>query len=184
MCAASPSGRATVSASSVVPSEQRGHGRLDAPPPAHAAPQAPGSDLISTLISRASAVLLLLGGLALLFAPDVILPHLIPGFPAAGAWVGQLVAAAWLAVAALDWLSQRALLGGIYGRPVVLANTVLYFSSATVLVKLVMRRDTPAALWIVVVPAVLFAGVYAWLLLRGPLERDIARQTGAQQRRL
>jgi hypothetical protein len=131
--------------------------------------------LISTLISRASAVLLALGGLALLFAADGILPHLIRGFPPAGAWLGQSVAAGWLAVALLNWASQPGLLGGIYGRPVVLTNAALYFITATVLIKVVTRPGAPMALWLLVVPAALFAGLYGWLLFRGPFESDFER---------
>ena len=128
--------------------------------------------MISTQVARASAVVLLLGGLALLFAPDVILPLLVPPFPAGAAWLGQLLAAAWLALAALDWLGQGALLGGIYGRPVVVANAALYFITAVVLLKVVARGRAHAALWLLVVLAVIFAGVYGWLLFRGPFERD------------
>ena len=135
----------------------------------------PTSPLISTLISRASAVLLALGGLALLFAADAILPHLILGFPPAGAWLGQLVAAGWLAVALANWASQPGLLGGIYGRQVVLTNAALHFITATVLIKVVIRPGAPAALWLLVVPTVLFAGIYGWLLFRGPFEKDFER---------
>ena len=131
--------------------------------------------MISTLISRASAVFLALGGLALLFAADAILPHLVPGFPAASAWLGQLVAAGWLAIALLNWASQPGLLGGIYGRPVVLTNAALYFITATGLIKVVIRPGAPVALWLLVVPAALFAGIYAWLLFRGPFESDFER---------
>jgi hypothetical protein len=85
--------------------------------------------MISSLVSRASAAILLLGGVTLLFAPDVVLPALVPAFPPAAMWLGQLLAAAWLGVAALNWLQRGALLGGIYGRSVVLANVALYFIS-------------------------------------------------------
>jgi hypothetical protein len=136
--------------------------------------------LISTAVSRASAGFLLLGGLALLFASDVILPRLVPGFPRAGAWLGQLLAAAWLAVGALNWLSRSSLLGGIYGRPVVLANLVLYFVATTVLSKIVVGRDAPPALRAAAVPIVVFAVVYGWLLFRGPLERDVDARRRAQ----
>jgi hypothetical protein len=128
--------------------------------------------VISALLSRASAALLLLGGVALLFAPDVILPRLIPGFPAAGAWLGQLLAAAWLALAALNWLSRSLLLGGIYGRSVVLANAALYFVSALVLLRALVGREASAGLWVAFAPVALLAGAYVWLLLRGPAERD------------
>jgi hypothetical protein len=128
--------------------------------------------LISTRLSWLSAIVLLLGGLALLFAADAILPRLIPAFPAAGVWLGQVLAATWLAIATLNWLSRSVLLGGIYGRPVVLTNAVLYFITAMVLLKIVTRGDAPAALWFVVVLTVLLGAAYGWLLFRGPLERD------------
>ena len=123
----------------------------------------------TSLLSRASALVLLIGGVALLFAADDILPRLSPGFPETAGWVGQLLGAAWLAIAALNWLNKGARLGGIYGRPVVLTNAVVYFVSATVLVKIVSGPAlTPVA--IVTVVCVLFAGLYAWLLFRGPLD--------------
>ncbi len=127
----------------------------------------------STLISRASASLLLVGGLGLLFAPDVILPRLITGYPEAGLWLGQLLGAAWLALAELNWLSRTSLLGGIYGRSVVLPNAAFYFIATMVLIKAVSAHSMPAWLWIVVIPTALMAGVYSWLLFRGPMARDI-----------
>lgn len=130
----------------------------------------------SSIISRASAILLALGGLALLFAPDVILPALVPDFPAAGAWIGQLLAAAWLGVAVLDWLDQSPLLGGIYGRPIVMMNAILYFISTMTLLRSATRHGAPVTLWLATVPMALFAGIYWWLLLRGPLERDLNRR--------
>ena len=136
--------------------------------------------MISTQLSRASAGFLLAGGLALLFAPDVVLPRLVPGFPAGGAWLGQLLAAAWLALAALNWLSRAALLGGIYGRPVVLCNAAFYFIAAMVLLRAGVGRGVPAALWAIAVPVALLAGAYGWLLLRGPAERDLQAYRGSR----
>jgi hypothetical protein len=129
--------------------------------------------LFSTQVSRASAGLLLLGGLALLFVPDAVLPRLVPGFPAGGFWLGQLLAAALLALAALNWFQRSALLGGIYGRPVVMSNAAFYFISAMVLLRHAVGRDVPAAIWIVAVPVAVLAAVYAWLLRRGPAERGL-----------
>jgi hypothetical protein len=67
-------------------------------------------------------------------------------------------------------------IGGIYGRTIVTANTLLYFVTATVLLTPVTRSDTPAALWILAVPVGLFAGIYGWLLFRGPFTRDLERR--------
>jgi hypothetical protein len=126
---------------------------------------------MSSHIARASALALLLFGFLLLFAADEILPRVIPGFPVAGAWIGQLVAAGWLALAAMNWLTRSTLLGGIYGRPVVIANTALYFVSATVLLRAAMRPGAVSTLWFPALVASLFAAAYGRLLFWGPFER-------------
>ena len=136
----------------------------------------PDASVISAFISRASAVFLLAGGIALLFGADDILPRIIPGFPPAGAWLGQLVAAAWLGIAALNWLNRSALLGGIYGRPIVLANTALYFVSAMVLLQAARPPAASRAVAVMIVPFGVFAVAYGWLLFRGPFERDVERR--------
>lgn len=71
--------------------------------------------MISSVVTRASAAVLLMGGLILLFVPDVVLPRLVVDYPQAGVWLGQLLGTAWLGVAALNWLNRSAVLGGIYG---------------------------------------------------------------------
>ena len=98
-----------------------------------------------------------------------------------GAWLGQLLGGAWLAVAALNWLSRSLLLGGIYGRPVVMANAVLYFVGMTALLKIIARPGAPAAVWLLAAPFVVFAAVYGWLLFRGPFERDFEAYRRSQQ---
>jgi hypothetical protein len=138
--------------------------------------------VISHLISRASVGFLALGGLVLLFVPDVILPRLIPGYPSSGVWFAQLLAAAWLALACLNWFNRTALLGGIYSRPVVVSNAVCYFVGATALLKAATRQHLPGTCWFLVVPVTLFALVYGWLLFRGPFERDVAVYSRSQQR--
>ena len=126
--------------------------------------------VISSVLSRVSALVLLLGGLALLFAPDVLLPALVPGFPRGAAWLGQLLAAAWLGVAALNWVQRAAVLGGIYGRPVVLANGALYLVSALSLLRALIGGVAPRAIWLACAPTALLAAAYWALLLRGPFD--------------
>ncbi len=137
--------------------------------------------MLSTLISRASAGVLAVGGLLLLFAPDVLLARFIPGSPPTGAWLAQLLAAAWLGLASLNWIGRGALLGGIYGRPVVAANAVSYFVGAMSLLKAAFGPGQPAVLWVLAAPLCLFAAIYGWLLLRGPFERDLASHAGRQR---
>ena len=127
--------------------------------------------MISSLLSRTSATVLLLGGVALLFASDVLLPALLPGFPPAAAWLGQLLGAAWLGVAVLNWLQRAAVRGGIYGRPVVFANLALYFISALSLRRGLLGGGAPRVLWLLLAALAGLAVSYGALLLRGPFER-------------
>ena len=137
--------------------------------------------LLSTWISSTSAVVLSFAGATLLFASDNILPQAIPAFPPAGAWLGQLLGAALLAIAALDWLSRWTLLGGIYGRALVTTNAVLYFISAMVLLRTLTRGSASAGLWVVAIPMGFLAATYCWLLFRGPIERDFQVYRRSQQ---
>ena len=121
----------------------------------------------SARVSAASAGVLLIGGVALLFAADDILPRLIPGFRETGAWLGQLLGGAWLAIAALNWLNRGARLGGIYGRPVVLTNAIVYFVGAMVLLKIVARPGLSIPVVVATILFVSFAALYGWLLFRG-----------------
>jgi hypothetical protein len=92
-----------------------------------------------------SAAVLLVAGIALLFVPDTVLPRLVPAYPEAALWLGQLLGAAWLGMAALNWLNRSTVLGGIYGRPVVMANLALYCVSALVLLRAAERADFPCS---------------------------------------
>ena len=126
--------------------------------------------MISSRISHASAFVLFVGGLAMLFAPDIVLGRLVPGFPPGSAWIGSLLGAAWLGMAALNWSHRTTLLGGIYGRPIVYPNFVLYVTSALALSRVVLRPDMPAAMWLLVAPLFALAVAYALLLFRGPFD--------------
>jgi hypothetical protein len=128
----------------------------------------------STAITTLSACVLGAGGVALLFASDALLPRLVPGTPASATVLGQLVAAGWLALAWLDWSQRRLLIGGIYGRPMVLANFALYMVSAFSVARPAMAAGAPPALWLLTFLFAVLALVYAALLIGGPFGTDDA----------
>lgn len=134
--------------------------------------------MTSRTISTTSALVLLISGVTFLFAPDVILPRIAPGFPTSALWIGQLLGAGWLGLAALNWVGRLNMLGGIYGRPTVFANTALYFVSALVLLRAASRAPSSTALWLLAAPAVVLAIAYGWLLYRGPIEKEFAARRG------
>ena len=123
--------------------------------------------MTSRTIATVSALVLAAAGTLLLFASDEVLPRLVPGISRDASWIGQVLAAAWLGIAALNWLSRGSVLGGIYGRPIVMANAATWFITTTVLVK----APLGGAQIVAALPAV-FALVYGWLLFRGPFDAD------------
>lgn len=76
------------------------------------------------LLLTAAAVAYALAGLALTFAPGELLRALGVDLPRSGAWLAQLLGAALLGLAWLNWLQRHATVGGILGRPVLLTNLV------------------------------------------------------------
>lgn len=131
----------------------------------------------STVVTRASALLLALAGVILLFAPVEVVTRIAPGTPPASGWIVQLLGAAWLGLAAMNWLARFTMVGGIYGRAIVAANAMTYFVSAMVMLHVVRDEPTSVVLVITIV-AVIMAATYGYLLFRGPFAADSAPVTG------
>jgi hypothetical protein len=125
--------------------------------------------VISTVVSHVSALVLFAGGFAWLFAPDVVTTGLGLSLPASALWLVQLLGAAWLACGALNWVQRRAILGGTYGRPLVIANLFHYFIGAMVLLKAGQQGAVEA--WAIAIPFGILALAYAALLFRGPFDK-------------
>ncbi len=106
-------------------------------------------------------------GLTLLFMPEMAL-RLIASGPE-GAFFTQLLGAALLGFAALNWISRDAVLGGIYGRAVVVGNMTFFLSSLLAALNHTLDQPQTWALWAaLVLLAIPTAGFAALLLGSGP----------------
>ncbi len=116
------------------------------------------------LVMRGSALLLGGLGLALLFAPAETTA--LFGWTGGGA-LSTLAAGGLLAVAALDWMGRGAIYGGIYGRPIVVANLMMALTAGLGLLQVqLIGPEAPVLGWIPV--AVLIAhGLAFGLILFG-----------------
>lgn len=126
--------------------------------------------MISSSVTRSSAAFLLCGGIALLFAPDAVLGAMAPGMPPQAYWLGQLLAAAWLGVASLNWLQRGTVIGGIYARPLVSANFILYLVSSMSMLRVVIAPSASWGMWLLAVPMFVLAAAYAALMFKGPFD--------------
>lgn len=135
---------------------------------------------ISSVLTRTTTAYLTVIGAVTLFAADAVLPALIPAFPPSALFLGQLIAGGWLAMAAMNWQHRAQMLGGIYGRPIVYANLLMFTITALGVLR---AANAPAAspwLWAIVAPCGLLAVMYALLMFRGPFDKMPA-QISTQQ---
>jgi|SRR5690625_3205451 len=119
----------------------------------------------SGIVMRASSAMLGLAGLVCLFLPEAVADAL--AVPAGDGLPVQLAAAGLLALAALDWLTRSSLLGGIYGRPIVVANFVNFGVLTLVLASAQLASPTTAGIVAAGVSA-LFWAAFTYVLLSSP----------------
>lgn len=118
------------------------------------------------------AVVLGASGAALTFAPQEVAA--LSGWADAGPppFVLQLLGAAYLALALLDWMVRRSVIGGIYGRPVVLANLVHFTVAAFAALGTEGAVRSVPVLGAAAVCAV-FAFAFGWVMMRHPGDRTV-----------
>lgn len=115
-----------------------------------------------------SAVFLFLCGAGATFLPVELLQRLeAPVSPGAAVLV-QLGGAAVLGFAMLNWMSRRSVLGGIYGRPLIVGNLLHFGSGAIGTVKLLLAHPDLSPFWPVGIGYSLFGAAFAALMLWRP----------------
>jgi hypothetical protein len=121
------------------------------------------------LLMTASAVFLLLLGVPCMFAPDIVLAHLVGSTSMAAEMLVQLAGALYVGFAALNWMSRGSLMGGIYGRPVSIGNLLHFVAGAFTLVKAAPAMPEPVAAWVVAILYALCAAGFARVVFHNPL---------------
>ncbi len=64
-------------------------------------------------------------GLVLLFVPEVILARSAPAMPPLALWITGMLGGALFAFALLNWFQRHTMMGGIFGRPLLMANLMM-----------------------------------------------------------
>jgi hypothetical protein len=95
------------------------------------------------LLMSLSAAFLAAAGVGITFLPQELLTY--AGGRPEGTLVllVQLLGASYLGAAALNWMSRGNRMGGIYGRPVTMANLLHFFVGALALVKATVVQPVP-----------------------------------------
>ena len=115
-------------------------------------------------LMMASSLFLGTAGLPSLFAPEELLKIL--GLPQINPLpvVIQLIGALYLSFALMNWISKDNIIGGIYLRPVSIANFAHFTIGALTIVKYQLSDAANAFLWGIMIVYIAFAIIFAWLV--------------------
>ncbi|MDQ3171426.1 MAG: hypothetical protein M3Q55_14925 [Acidobacteriota bacterium] len=121
----------------------------------------------SKLLLSASALFFGLAGAGATFLPVELLTHVRqPGARILVVFI-QALGALYLALAMLNWMSRGATIGGIYGRPLVVAN-LLYFMMTGIVLARWAAESAPPGIMVLAAIHVLFAVCFGAVMFGSP----------------
>lgn len=116
----------------------------------------------------ASALFMAAIGLSLTFAPEEILHRLDSDATSWGTTMAQVCGALYCGFALMNWMAKGVLLGGIYGRPIVIGNLVHFTMGALLLAKLPGGHSFGMERWTMTAIYVLMAGLFGHVMFTQP----------------
>lgn len=125
------------------------------------------SRFISAVVATFGA-LLILSGAILIFAPDEVAALVGSGQEEGAALWLTLLGAALFGHGQLNWMQRNAPLGGIYGRPVVMANLAHFVVGGLALLRYCLDGNAHAAYWVAAIVYLAGAGFFGRLLFAAP----------------
>ncbi|PIQ63498.1 MAG: hypothetical protein COV99_02445 [Bacteroidetes bacterium CG12_big_fil_rev_8_21_14_0_65_60_17] len=119
-----------------------------------------------TLATVPAAVVLSLTGIVTLFAPEILLSNILGTADATHPLVSML-GGLMLAFGYMNWMGRNAILGGIYGKPLVMGNLLHGIVGTTSLLDLVTQQS-PLPAWGLLAFYVWYTVSYGILMTRPP----------------
>ena len=118
------------------------------------------------LLMTSSSLALALAGIFALFVPDVLLA--LFGAPMSDLLSVpiQLMGALYFSMAMMNWTAKDSAIGGIYARPVSIANFVHFFIGTLLLAKVVLSSGFNLSSTLLLVVYAIFAILFYWLVFR------------------
>lgn len=121
------------------------------------------------IILSSSALLLAFSGLALTFFPDEFAESLDLPDRTSVLLLIQVIGAMYFGFAMLNWMSRRSLIGGIYNRPIAIANMTHFMMVGIALTKLMLSKtELPRIFWLITLVYAVYALIFGRLLFTTP----------------
>ncbi|MEO6831321.1 MAG: hypothetical protein ABI378_03585 [Chitinophagaceae bacterium] len=84
----------------------------------------------------------------------------------------QILGALYFGFAMLNWTAKANLIGGIYSRPVAIANFTHFLIGGLALIKLAFQQSTWISIWVYALIYLVFALLFGWVLFTNPFPID------------
>lgn len=124
------------------------------------------------VLMNLSAAWMVLVGIVASFMPQELLVHFRADGKGIGPVLVQVLGAAYLGFAMLNWMARENLIGGIYSRPVAMGNFVHFVVAALALVKFISRTPADRGLLLVfTLVYAIFALCFGRVVFTHPLEK-------------
>ena len=130
-----------------------------------------------------SAIILALIGISLIFLPKEILDYFELSVSDTLELLMQIIGSFYFAFAILNWMSKGSIIGGIYNRPIAMANLTHFYIAGLALIKGVLANPSLSyVIWSIAIIYSIFAILFGIVAFKHPVsENKIDNQTSSQE---
>ena len=120
-----------------------------------------------------SAMILALIGISLIFLPKEILNYLELSVSDTLELLMQIIGSFYFAFAILNWMSKGSIIGGIYNRPIAMANLTHFVIAGLALIKEILANPSLSyVIWSIAIIYSIFAILYGIVAFRHPVSEN------------
>ena len=125
------------------------------------------------LLMTLSAMILALIGISLIFLPNEILDYLELSVSETLQLLMQIIGSLYFALAILNWMSKGSIIGGIYNRPIAMANLTHFVIAGLALIKGILANPSLSyVIWSIAIIYSIFAIFFGIVAFRHPVSEN------------
>jgi hypothetical protein len=122
------------------------------------------------VIMTISSIILGATGIILTFAPDIVMGNLDIDNNQMSLLLGQVIGGLYFGYSMLNWMTKESLIGGIYNRPIAIANFTHFLIAGLAIGKaLISNPGLPKTLWGACVVYAVLGLLFVMILFRHPV---------------
>jgi len=126
--------------------------------------------VMTKLTMSASAIALGTAGIIMTFVPEAVLGYFSLEMSRMLVLLVQILGALYFAFGMLNWMSKASLIGGIYNRPIAVANFSHFFIAGLALIKsIISNSDLPLIFLVIGIVYLIFALLFGLILFKHPI---------------